>query len=348
MMRTSVIFIRFPSRRICDVATVPIRPQTGRMTFAIEVPEGLVTPTVVVDINIVERNITTWAARFAERGVGLRPHTKTSKCLPIIERQVAAGVVGLTVATLGEAEVLADAGFTDLFQAYPVWAGHLAQARRLRDLHERVDFKVGVESIESAEALGAAVRGSGRALPVVVEIESGMLRTGVAAANAVAVARAAEHAGLEVRGVFTYGGHAYGSCEAPAAAADDEVRCLEEALDHLTRAGFAPTIVSAGSTPTALRSTRPPITDERPGVYVFHDAQQVGVTWPPAGVSRRRGAVTVRAPRRRVDNGRATIGRRGGGAGSEPLLHGGEPRRHPYCRTRRSRGRHLARRQSRP
>jgi D-serine deaminase-like pyridoxal phosphate-dependent protein len=244
-----------------------------RLSF--DLPDGLDTPAVLVDVDAVERNITTWAGRFADRGVGLRPHTKTSKCLPIIERQVAAGVVGLTVATLGEAEVLADAGFAEIFQAFPLWAGHPDRARRLRDLHERTTLMVGVESIESAAALGRAVRGSDRALPVLIELDPGLHRSGIDPTNVVLIAQAAVDAGLDVRGAFTFGGHGYAACDAAPKAGDDEVRTLAVAAELLSDAGFEPAILSAGSTPTAIHSARQPVTDERPGTYVFHDAQQV-------------------------------------------------------------------------
>lgn len=246
-----------------------------RDTFAITLPEGIDTPTVVVDLDVLERNIATWAARMRDRGVGLRPHTKTSKCVPIIQRQVAAGVVGLTVATLGEAEALADAGFDELFQAYPVWAGRPDRARRLRALHERVSLMVGVESVEAAAALGAAVAGAARPLPVLIELDPGLHRSGIAVGNVVAIARAASDAGLDVRGAFTFGGHGYATCDAAPDAGDDEVRTLTAAAELLTAAGFEPTVLSAGSTPTALHSARLPVTDERPGTYVFQDAQQV-------------------------------------------------------------------------
>lgn len=251
-------------------------------SLSFRLPEGLDTPTVVVDVDALDANITGWAARMSSRGIGLRPHTKTSKCLPIVERQVAAGVVGLTVATLGEAELLADAGFTRPFQAYPLWSGHPDRARRLRDLHERVELMVGVESVEGAQALGRAVAGSARPLGVLIELDPGMHRTGVEPAESVRIARACADAGLDMRGAFTFGGHGYHACDAPARAADDEVRVLTEAADALRRAGFEPAILSAGSTPTAAGSSRPPVTDERPGVYVFHDRQQVGLdsaTW---------------------------------------------------------------------
>jgi D-serine deaminase-like pyridoxal phosphate-dependent protein len=233
------------------------------------------TPTVLVDVDVVDHNIQTWASRLRDRGVGLRPHTKTSKCIEVIRRQVDAGVVGLTVATLGEAEVLADAGFTDLFQAYPLWAARADRAQRLRALHERVALTIGVESVEAAAALGAAVRGSDRPLDVLVEVDPGLHRSGVVPDDAATIAAAAERAGLRVRGAFTFGGHGYAACDAAPGAGDDEVRSLTRAAESLTAAGFEASVLSAGSTPTALHSARTPVTDERPGTYVFHDAQQV-------------------------------------------------------------------------
>lgn len=246
-------------------------------TPTIRLPDDIETPCPVVDADVLERNIAGMAARLAERGVGLRPHTKTSKCIEIVRRQVAAGVVGLTVATLGEAEVLADAGFDDLFQAYPLWAGRPDRARRLRALHERCTFMVGVESVEAAEALGRAVAGSAKSLRVLVELDPGLHRTGVAPDAAVTIAQASERAGLHVVGAFTFGGHAYAGCDAPQEAADDEVRVLDEARAALTRAGFGVELLSAGCTPTAHLSARPPVTDERPGTYVFQDCQQVAL-----------------------------------------------------------------------
>ncbi len=250
-----------------------VEQDTGEL--AIRLPPGIDTPTVVVDVDVLDRNVAVWAARMRERGVGLRPHVKTSKCLPIIERQVLAGAVGLTVATLGEAELLAAAGFTELFQAYPLWAGRPDRARRVRDLHECSSLMVGVESVESAVALGAAVRGSTRPLAVLIEVDPGLHRSGVPAGEVVSIARAAADAGLEVRGAFTFGGQGYAGCDAAPQAGDDEVRTLTLAADLLRSAGFTPSVLSAGSTPTALHSARAPVTDERPGTYVFHDAQQV-------------------------------------------------------------------------
>lgn len=245
--------------------------------MSFEIPPGVESPAVLVDVTRLEHNITTWAARMAARGVGLRPHTKTSKCAQVVRRQVDAGAIGLTVATLGEAEALADAGFDHLFQAYPLWAGTPQRARRLRDLHERADVMVGVESAEGAAALGRAVAGASRPLAVLVEIDSGLRRTGVTETELVPVVRACLDAGLDVRGAFTFGGHGYASCEASPRAGDDEVDVLAHAADAMRATGVDVRVLSAGSTPTALHSARPPVTDERPGTYVFHDRHQLAL-----------------------------------------------------------------------
>lgn len=231
----------------------------------------------MVDVSVLDRNITSWAAQLGARGVGVRPHTKTSKCAEVIRRQVAAGAVGLTAATIGEVEALADHGFDHLFHAYPVWAGTPERARRVRALHERCDLMVGVESVESAAALAAAVAGTSHPLAVVLEVDCGMRRSGVAPEALAPLARACQDLGLDIRGAFTYGGHAYANCDAPAGAGDDEVHALAAAASTLRVEGVDVRVLSAGSTPTARHSARPPVTDERPGTYVFMDRQQIAL-----------------------------------------------------------------------
>lgn len=236
-------------------------------------PARLDTPAVVVDVDRMQANIDRMAQHLAARGVALRPHVKTHKSVQIARRQLAAGAAGVTCATLGEAEVMAAGGITDVFIAYPLWAGG-EKGSRVATLHEHVSLTVGVDSVEGCAALGAATAGARSRLPVLVEVDSGELRTGaVTLEQALVVARAARQAGLEVRGAFTHGGHSY----APGAAqpaADDEVRVLEAAGRALTAEGFEVRTLSAGSTPTALLSSRGAVTEERPGTYVFGDRQQ--------------------------------------------------------------------------
>jgi D-serine deaminase-like pyridoxal phosphate-dependent protein len=237
------------------------------------VPEGVDTPTAWIELDRVEANIARLQGFADERGVALRPHAKTHKSVEVAQRQRTTGAVGLTVGTLGEAEVFAGAGFDDLFLAYTLWAGG-AKGARLRGLHEAVRIAVGIDSGEGARALSDAVRGS-RTLPVLVEVDSGGRRTGVQPQRAGELGRAAQDAGLEVLGVFTHGGHAYRGAEAVADAADDEVRSLETAAAALRAEGIEPRVLSAGSTPTARSSARAPVTEERPGTYVYNDRNQV-------------------------------------------------------------------------
>ncbi len=242
---------------------------------AIRLPAGLATPALVIDVDRMDRNIRSMADAVASRGIALRPHVKTHKSVAVARRQLDAGAAGLTGGTVGEAEGLAGAGFDNLFIAYPVFADR-GRGARVRALHEAVHLRVGVDSVQGVRALGAALAGSHRPLAVLIEVDSGERRTGVAApADAIPVALAARDAGLDVIGVFTHGGHGYTDTGAAPGAARDEVDCLGAAALALASAGFEVRERSAGSTPTALITPAGTVTELRPGTYVYGDRQQV-------------------------------------------------------------------------
>lgn len=244
---------------------------------AFSLPDGIETPALVVDLDVVDRNIAAMAAHMAARGVRLRPHVKTHKSVELAQRQLKAGAAGITVGTIGEAEVMAAAGILDIFIAYPVWAT-ADKGLRLRRLHDTIELSVGVDSEEGARSLGRAVGRTSRPLRVFVEVDSGERRTGVSGPDAaVRVARAAIAAGLKIDGVFTHGGHAYAAPGAVADAARDEATALFTAAAALRQAGVEVREVSAGSTPTARLSAVDGVTEERPGTYVFGDRQQVAL-----------------------------------------------------------------------
>ena len=100
------------------------------------------TPFLAVDATVLGDNIARTQAWSEARGLRLRPHVKTHKSVEIARLQVDAGASGLTVATIGEAEVFADAGFDDLFVAYPLWPSE-ESLRRLRALVGRARVQVG-------------------------------------------------------------------------------------------------------------------------------------------------------------------------------------------------------------
>jgi D-serine deaminase-like pyridoxal phosphate-dependent protein len=235
---------------------------------------SLDTPVVVVDVDRVDARITGLAAVMRNRGVALRPHVKTHKSIELARRQLAAGARGLTVATIGEAEAFADAGFDDLFIAYPLIAAG-PKADRLRALADRcAALSVGADSVAGLEALAGATRGSQRPPAVLIEIDVGGHRTGMPPGSAGSLARHATRLGLAVRGVFTHGGHGYAGRAERVSAAEDEVTGLTGAAESLHAVGIDPVVISAGSTPTAELSARGAVTEERPGTYVFGDRQQ--------------------------------------------------------------------------
>ena len=252
----------------------------GPTIVAPAVPAGLDTPSLVIDVGIVEANARRLGEQLRARGVALRPHAKTHKSVSLAGIQLAAGASGITVGTLGEAEVMADGGIDDIFIAYPIWAVG-PKAARLAALHDRtgLTLSVGFDSVAAAERLAIAAGSSSGAPPlrVILEIDPGNGRTGVAASRAGAIAAAARNLGLDVLGVFTHGGHAYRGAGAVASAAADEVHALTVATEQLRSAGIEPRVISAGSTPTALGAAAEPVNEIRAGTYLLGDRIQVAL-----------------------------------------------------------------------
>lgn len=245
------------------------------------IPASVETPALCIDLRLMDQNIQRMATGLRARGAKFRPHVKSHKCLNIARRQMEAGAVGLTAATIGEAEVFVEGGFDDIFVAYPLWITD-AKGARLRRLLENATIAVGVSSVEGATNLVARMSGVDQ-LHVVIEVDSGDRRTGATSPEmAVAVADVIANSKLHLQGVFTHGGHSYGGLAAIVGAASDEVGALLDAARALKLAGHDVETLSAGSTPTALVSSVAGVTEERPGTFVFGDRQQVALDAHPA------------------------------------------------------------------
>ena len=149
--------------------------------------------------------------------------------------------------------------------------GQTRKQRWLRDLAGRAAMTIGIDSAESARRAAELLEGSGVA--VLVEVDSGQHRTGVQPDDAGRLAAVAAEAGLDVRGVFTFPGHSYAP-DGRAGAADDEARALTAAVSSFRDAGLEPDVVSGGSTPSFAHAHTDVVTEQRPGVYLFGDAQQ--------------------------------------------------------------------------
>ena len=206
-------------------------------------------------------------------GLRLRPHAKTHKSAFVALRQMAHGAVGVTAATLQEAEVFANAGVRDLLIAHPP-VGE-PKLRRLRALAADVDrLAVAIDTVELAEDLPAGVE-------ILWEVDTGLHRLGTAVGEPTleAVKRLVANAGADrFRGLMTHGGHAYRATNDAevVAAAEDESHGLVETASLLRGAGIAVRELSIGSTPTAHHvEVARGVTEMRPGTYVYGDANQV-------------------------------------------------------------------------
>ena len=201
--------------------------------------QELETPCVLIDLDRVEANLT-HAQREADRlGLNLRPHIKTHKLPRFAQRQVDLGAVGITVQKLGEAEVMADGGLTDIFLPYNIVGDH--KLGRLKALNERVTLKVTADSPDTVAGY-AHTFASGKALTVLVECDTGMGRCGVQTpAQALALAQQiAASPGLKFGGLMTY----------PLSGARDKAeQWLADAKALLQKGGLDCEVISSGGTP---------------------------------------------------------------------------------------------------
>ncbi|MFI6696606.1 alanine racemase [Streptomyces sp. NPDC050433] len=234
------------------------------------------TPEPVVVLDTMRNNIERMQSFAGARGLALRPHVKTHKCIEIGRLQRDAGAAGITAGNVAEAEVFAAHGFDDIFLAYPVWAAG-TKAARIRHLAETVDLKVGVDNRPAIDRLAVATHGSTRRLQVVVEVDCGAHRSGISPDRAGDLARYAAATGLDPVGVYTYPGHGGSARDARAAAARDQLDALVTSVRALESVGIESSVVSAGSTPTVQYVDGSPITEIRPGEYVFCDLDNLGL-----------------------------------------------------------------------
>jgi D-serine deaminase-like pyridoxal phosphate-dependent protein len=236
----------------------------------------LPTPALLVDLDVLERNLARMQARCDELGVALRPHVKTHKCVEIGRLQRDLGARGITVATLEEARAFADAGFEDVTWAFPVIVGRLGEAR---EIAERVAFGLLVDSRAAVEALER----DGTAHRVWLEVDCGDHRSGVdpESGEALALARAlAESRALRFEGILTHAGHSYraGDDAGRLRVAREERDVVVRFADRLRADGIEVRGVSVGSTPgmTIVDHLRG-VSEARPGNYAYFDATQVSL-----------------------------------------------------------------------
>jgi D-serine deaminase-like pyridoxal phosphate-dependent protein len=232
----------------------------------------LSTPALAIDLDVLERNLDRMASYCREHKLGLRPHTKTHKTPEAARMQVERGAVGLTVAKVGEAEVMATAGFDDILVAYPIYGAE--KLRKLITVAKSRRLLISLDSEATAAQLSRAASEQGATVGVLVEFDVGLRRCGLEPGPAcVELAKEVEKMpGLEFRGLMTYNGNIWGT---EAERREETKRVAQQvgrALKAFDEARVPVGIVSGGSTPSAQLSHHIlGLTEIRPGTYVYND-----------------------------------------------------------------------------
>lgn len=240
-------------------------------------PGTVETPVGYVDLTRVRANAGRVAKYVAEHGLGWRPHIKTHKSRQIARIQLEAGARGLTVATLREAEVMADLT-DDLLLAYPPVGS--AKLRRLTALPATLDLKVALDSEDVLRPLAEAVSAADGTVGVLVEQDVGLGRVGLQTPSQVVelASLCGDLGGVDFRGVMFYPGHIRMLAEDQTDHLRELSARVRDTLDTLAGAGLEAGIVSGGSTPTLWRSHEVDgLTEIRSGSCIYNDREALDV-----------------------------------------------------------------------
>lgn len=214
--------------------------------------EQLDTPVLWVDLDRLESNIAVLARHFATAGVQWRPHVKGIKIPAIAHKAIVAGAIGVTCAKLGEAEVMAAAGIRDILIANQIVGPR--KSARLAALQRWANVKAAVDSEANVAELGYAARAAGVEIGLLVEVDTGMKRTGVATGEtAVALSRLVhDTAGLRYLGLMAWEGHtlAYEDADKKRREIEKSVGLLAETAERCRAVGLPVKIVSGGGSGT--------------------------------------------------------------------------------------------------
>lgn len=232
------------------------------------------TPFIGVDLDVMEQNINKMAELAGEANVKFRPHTKTHKSPYIAHKQIEAGAIGVTVATLGEAEVMADAGINDILIAFPLIGKR--KLERFKRLLQRVNAIVSFDDILVAKGINDIGESLQRKLPVYIDIDTGLGRLGRSAEESVShILEIGKLPYLNIIGLMSHTGHANKkeSDEEILKIAIEDASLMEQTRRSLVKKGLLSIReISIGSTVTArFIKEIPYATEMRPGTYVFND-----------------------------------------------------------------------------
>jgi D-serine deaminase-like pyridoxal phosphate-dependent protein len=234
------------------------------------------TPALLIDVNVLDRNLRKMANYCNGHKLKLRPHTKTHKMPEIARLQLQHGAAGITVAKLGEAEVMADAGIEDILVVYPLW-GEKKWAR-LVDLAGRVKITVAIDSLAVAAGISQAATAAGTEIGIRAEFDTGFHRCGwpIAMASMDEIQKIIALPSLRWDGLLVYPGHIMGNQTIREHDIEHENVTMDALFELLGSASISYPVVSGGNTPAAFASHRfHGLTEIRPGTYVFNDRNTV-------------------------------------------------------------------------
>lgn len=230
------------------------------------------TPALVIDLDIMGANLRRMSDYVHRNDLRLRPHTKTHKIPQLARRQLDLGAAGLTVAKVGEAEVMLAAHPPNLLVEYPI-VGRTKIAR-LAEVARHTHVTIALDTAEAAEQLSSAAAGFG----VLAEVDVGLGRVGVQPGEPLRnlLRRIASLPHLDFEGISIFPGHIRTTDDAGMAELARVGERLEQSLGDVRALGLKAAVVSGGNTPTAFRShLLPGLTEIRSGTYIFNDRNTV-------------------------------------------------------------------------
>ena len=238
------------------------------------------TPALLLDVDRLDANILRMREKLAPFNVKLRPHVKTNKSLEVTERLFEGGRGPITVSTLREADFFFAAGFTDILYGVGIAPNKFAHAERL--LEQGAALKLVLDNLESARLLANFAKSSEQRFEVLLEVDCDGHRSGIAPQSPllVEIAGVLRGNGVKVSGVMTHAGNSYDSHSISEiqAYARQERAAVVDAAQLLSDAGFELSIISVGSTPTALfTEDLSGVTEIRAGVFAFFDLVMAGL-----------------------------------------------------------------------
>lgn len=239
------------------------------------------TPALLIDKDIMLSNLKYIQDYANEQGVNLRPHTKTHKMPKLAKLQEEMGAIGIAVAKVGEAEVMANNGLKDIFIANEIVGK--SKIERIRKLSETTEISFGIDSTYQVHEIEEVFEGSTKKAQVLVEIEVGEQRSGIIEEDdfrtLLELIKICKN--VELKGIFSHDGHSY-----KAKSIEHCKELYEESVErtlHFARIAeemdLKPKVVSIGSTPPFMFKFEIPegVTEVRPGTYIFMDASQANV-----------------------------------------------------------------------